>query len=43
MSENQTTTLITKAIKHAILDKGVAHIGIPKDVQKFVHSGNYAL
>ncbi|MEN6592829.1 MAG: thiamine pyrophosphate-dependent enzyme [Methanobacterium sp.] len=35
MSEEQTTTLITKAIKHAILDKGVAHIGIPKDVQEF--------
>jgi pyruvate oxidase len=34
MSEDQTTTLITKAIKHAILDKGVAHIGIPKDVQE---------
>lgn len=34
MSEDQTTTLITKALKHAILDKGVAHIGIPKDVQE---------
>lgn len=34
MSEDQTTTIITNAIKHAILDKGVAHIGIPNDVQK---------
>lgn len=38
MSENQTTTLITKAIKHAILDKGVAHIGIPKDVQEIPYT-----
>ena len=38
MSEEQTTTLITNAIKHAILDKGVAHIGIPKDVQEIPHT-----
>ncbi len=34
MSENQTTSLATLAIKHALLDQGVAHIGIPNDVQK---------
>ncbi|MCJ7631712.1 thiamine pyrophosphate-binding protein, partial [Candidatus Bathyarchaeota archaeon] len=34
MSEDQTTILTTLAIKHALLDRGVAHIGIPKDVQK---------
>ena len=37
MTEDQTTTLVTNAIKHAILDKGVAHIGIPNDVQKLQH------
>ncbi len=34
MSPNQTTTLATLAVKHALLDQGVAHIGIPNDVQK---------
>ena len=34
MSENQTTSLTTLAIKHAIIDRGVSHIGIPNDVQK---------
>jgi pyruvate oxidase len=34
MSESQTTTLATLAIKHALLNQGVAHIGIPNDVQK---------
>ena len=34
MSEDQTTTLATLAIKHALLDQGVSHIGIPNDVQK---------
>jgi pyruvate oxidase len=34
MSPNQTTTLATLAMKHALLDRGVAHIGIPNDVQK---------
>lgn len=38
MSEDQTTTLITNAIKHAILDKGVSHIGIPNDVQKLPYT-----
>ncbi len=40
MSEEQTTTIITNAIKHAILDKGVAHIGIPNDVQKLPHAAH---
>ena len=34
MSEDQTTMLTTLAIKHALLDRGVSHIGIPNDVQK---------
>lgn len=34
MSEDQTTMLATLAIKQALLDQGVAHIGIPNDVQK---------
>jgi pyruvate oxidase len=34
MTPNQTTTLTTLAIRHALLDRGVAHIGIPNDVQK---------
>ncbi len=34
MSEDQTTKLATLAIKTALLDRGVAHIGIPNDVQK---------
>lgn len=38
MSENQTVTLTTFAMKHAITDRGVAHIGIPNDVQKLPHA-----
>jgi thiamine pyrophosphate-dependent acetolactate synthase large subunit-like protein/rubredoxin len=34
MSEDQTTMLATLAIKHALLNQGVSHIGIPNDVQK---------
>jgi pyruvate oxidase len=34
MSEDQTTTLATLAVKHALLERGVSHIGIPNDVQK---------
>jgi pyruvate oxidase len=34
MNEEQTTSIATLAIKHALLDQGVAHIGIPNDVQK---------
>jgi pyruvate oxidase len=34
MAEKQTTTLATLAVRHALLDRGVAHIGIPNDVQK---------
>lgn len=38
MSEDQTIPLVTNAVKHAILDKGVAHIGIPNDVQKLTYA-----
>jgi pyruvate oxidase len=34
MSEDQTIMLATLAVKHALLDRGVSHIGIPNDVQK---------
>lgn len=34
VAESQTTSLATLAIKHALLDRGVAHIGISNDVQK---------
>jgi thiamine pyrophosphate-dependent acetolactate synthase large subunit-like protein len=34
MSEDQTTSLGTLAVKHAILERGVSHIGVPNDVQK---------
>jgi pyruvate oxidase len=34
MTEDQTTSLATLAIKHALLNQGVAHIGIPNDIQK---------
>jgi pyruvate oxidase len=34
MTEDQTVSLVTNAIKHALLDQGVAHIGVPNDVQK---------
>lgn len=37
MSEDQTVNLITLAMKHALLESGVAHIGIPNDVQKLPH------
>jgi len=30
----QTTSLVTQAFKRAILSRGVAHIGVPNDVQK---------
>lgn len=34
MSEAQTTTLTTLAIKHALIERGVSHISIPNDIQK---------
>ncbi len=34
MTESQTTSLATLAIKTALLDQGVAHIGVPSDLQK---------
>ncbi|MDD1764279.1 MAG: thiamine pyrophosphate-dependent enzyme [Methanobacteriaceae archaeon] len=34
MSPEQTTNLVTLGIKHALLERGVSHIGIPNDVQK---------
>jgi len=40
MSEDQTTTLATLAIKHALLDQGVSHIGIPNDVQKLPYEAD---
>ena len=34
MSEDQTTKLVTLAIKHSIIERGVSHLSIPNDVQK---------
>jgi len=34
MSKEQSTVLVAQAIKHAIMERGVSHIGIPNDVQK---------
>src|SRR5665811_2059552 len=34
MSEDQTIKLITLAIKHALVERGVSHISIPNDIQK---------
>lgn len=33
-SGEQTTSLVTLAVKHAIVDRGVSHLSIPNDVQK---------
>lgn len=33
MSKDQTTTLATLALKHSLLDRGVSHLGVPRDVQ----------
>jgi pyruvate oxidase len=38
MSENQTTKLVTLAIKHALVERGVSHISIPNDVQKLPYT-----
>lgn len=32
-SKDQTTELLTLALKHAIVDRGVAHLSIPNDIQ----------
>jgi thiamine pyrophosphate-dependent acetolactate synthase large subunit-like protein/rubredoxin len=40
MSEDQTTRLITLAIKHALVDKGVSHISVPNDLQKLPHNAD---
>ncbi|MEN6328743.1 MAG: thiamine pyrophosphate-dependent enzyme [Methanobacteriaceae archaeon] len=34
MSPEQTSNLVTLGIKHALIEKGVSHIGVPNDVQK---------
>ena len=40
MSPDQTTTLAILAMRHALLDRGVAHIGIPNDVQKLPYEAS---
>lgn len=40
MSEEQTTTLITLAIKHALIERGVSHISVPNDVQKLPYDAD---
>src|SRR5665647_101548 len=38
MSQDQTTKLVTLAIKHALVERGVSHISIPNDVQKIPYT-----
>jgi pyruvate oxidase len=38
MSPDQTTMLATLAIKRALLDRGVSHVGVPNDVQKLPYT-----
>jgi thiamine pyrophosphate-dependent acetolactate synthase large subunit-like protein len=40
MSEDQTTSLVTLAIKHALVDRGVSHISVPNDLQKLPHNAD---
>ncbi len=40
MSEDQTVTLATLAVKHALTERGVSHIAVPNDVQKLPCSSN---
>jgi pyruvate oxidase len=40
MSPEQTTMLATLAVRHALIDRGVAHIGIPNDVQKLPYDAD---
>jgi len=37
MSRKQTVLLVTLALKHAIIEGGVSHIGIPVDLQSRLH------
>ncbi len=38
MTRKQTIPLITLAIKHALIDGGVSHLGIPVDLQSKLHN-----
>ncbi|MFC1908072.1 thiamine pyrophosphate-dependent enzyme [Chloroflexota bacterium] len=40
MSKEQTTILITLAIKHALIDRGVSHISIPNDIQRLPYEAD---
>lgn len=40
MAEAQTTSLATLAIKRALVDQGVAHVGVPNDVQKLPYEAD---
>jgi thiamine pyrophosphate-dependent acetolactate synthase large subunit-like protein/rubredoxin len=40
MSEEQTTTLVTLAIKHALIERGVSHISVPNDLQKIPYDAD---
>ena len=40
MSKEQSTILVTKGIKHALMEKGVSRIGIPNDIQKLPYKTN---
>lgn len=40
MTEDQTTSLVTLAVKHALVERGVSHISIPNDVQKLPYEAS---
>lgn len=40
MSKEQSIVLVTKGIKHALMERGVSHIGIPNDIQKLPYDAD---
>lgn len=38
MSKEQATSLVTQGIKHALMERGVSHLGIPNDMQKLPYN-----
>ena len=38
MAKEQATSLVTQGIKHALMERGVSHLGIPNDIQKLPYN-----
>ena len=38
MAKEQATSLVTQGIKHALMERGVSHLGIPSDMQKLPYN-----